>query len=81
MTHIRKVSPEEATGSLKQVYDAAMKRAGYIAEILRVMSQTPATLQASMSLYIATMLRPGKLSRAQREMIAVVVSRANNCYY
>ena len=81
MTHIKKIAPEEATGRLKKIYDAAMKRAGYIAEILRVMSQNPATLESSMALYVAAMMRPGKLTRAQREMIAVVVSRANNCYY
>lgn len=81
MTHIEKISPAEATGRLKQIFDAATKRAGYIAEILRVMSQNAATLEASMSLYVAAMLRPGKLTRPQRELIAVVVSRANNCYY
>lgn len=81
MAHIQKIPPEAATGPLKQRFDEAQKRAGYIAQIIQVMSQNAATLESSMALYIATMRRPGALSRAQRELIAVVVSRANNCYY
>jgi alkylhydroperoxidase family enzyme len=38
-------------------------------------------LDAAMELYVASMRAPAPLSRAQREMLAVVVSRANGCHY
>ncbi len=34
-----------------------------------------------MQLYTATMHAPSGLSRAEREMLATVVSRANDCFY
>ena len=81
MAYIETIDPEKATGLLKQVYDYAIQRAGRIFNVLRIMSLNPETLQASMGLYMATMHAPSKLSRAQREMIATVVSRENDCYY
>ena len=45
------------------------------------MSVGPRQLQASMSLYQASMFGKSDLSRAEREMIATVVSRANHCFY
>ena len=81
MPWIKTIPPEEATGSLKREYDAAIKRAGKVYNIVRIMSLNPATLRASMSMYIAMMHGESQLTRAQREMIAVVVSKANDCHY
>ena len=81
MAYIEMIQPEKATGLLKQLFDQAIQRAGRVFNVLRIMSLNPGTLQASMELYLATMHAPSKLSRAQREMIATVVSRENNCYY
>lgn len=78
---IRTIAPDEAAGPLKDIYDAAVKRAGRVYSVVRLMSLNPRTLEASMALYLATMHAPSKLSRAQREMIAVVVSRENDCFY
>lgn len=81
MAWIRITSPDEATGRLKKIYDDAIRRAGRVWNILSLMSPNPAVLEASMGLYGATMHRPSPLSRAEREMLAVVVSRANDCHY
>ena len=81
MAHIDTVPPDRATGLLKRIYDAAVARAGRVFQILRIQSLNPPTLQASMTLYQATMFGPSPLSRAEREMVAVVVSRANDCFY
>lgn len=81
MPYIRTIEPRDARGPLKQLYDEAMRRAGRVWHVLRLMSIKPDVLQASMSLYGAVMHGRSKLSRAQREMIATVVSRANHCYY
>lgn len=69
------------TGLLKQQYEAALQRAGRSWNIVSIMSQNPPALKASMAFYGALMHGSSPLSRAQRELIAVVVSRANGCVY
>lgn len=81
MTFIRTTPPCEAQGRLKAIYDAAIKRAGKVYKILELQSPNPAVLTASMQLYTATMFGPSPLSRSDREALAVVVSRANECGY
>jgi uncharacterized peroxidase-related enzyme len=82
MAWIRTVPPEEATGLLRQIYDAAVRRAGRVYNVVRLQSLRPKVLDASMQLYLELMHAPGgALTRAQREMIAVVVSATNGCHY
>ncbi len=81
MSWIRTVSDDDARGRLKALYDAAIGRAGRVYNIVRVMGLAPATLDASMSLYRAAMFNPSPLSRAQRELLATVVSTENECFY
>jgi uncharacterized peroxidase-related enzyme len=81
MAWIKIIEPEEATGELKQEYDQALRRAGKVFNILKVQSLNDRTLRASMELYLATMYGPSGLSRAEREMLATVVSWANRCFY
>ena len=81
MAWIETISPGDATGELKEEYDAAQARAGYVAHILRVQSLNPAALKASMELYKATMFGASGLTRAEREMLATVVSQINECFY
>ncbi len=81
MAWIKVVEPPEAAGELKQEYDAALERAGKVFNILKVQSLNPAALAASMQMYRTTMFGPSGLSRAEREMLATVVSWANHCFY
>ena len=81
MAYIHQVPDDEASGLLRRVYDAALSRAGMIFNIVRIMSLNPATLRSSLGLYQSTMIGRSPLSRALRELLATVVSRANNCYY
>lgn len=82
MAWIRTIAPDDAEGPLKAQYDAAMKRAGYVAGILKVMSLDATTLRASMQLYMATTTDPrNPLPRWFRELVAVTVSRKNDCFY
>jgi uncharacterized peroxidase-related enzyme len=79
---VRTVPPEEATGLLKSLYDAAIKRAGRVFNVISLQSFRPKVLRASTMLYSEVMLgKESALSRAQREMIATVVSRINECHY
>ena len=81
MAWIKTVSEDEADGLLARIYEAARKRAGKVFNILKIQSQNPKSLQASMQLYTAVMHGESPLTRAQREMLAVVVSSANRCHY
>ena len=81
MAYIPVIEPDQAGGVLKEIYAQAERRAGRVFNILKIMSRSPRALKASMELYTGTMFGPSELSRAQREMLAVVVSAANHCHY
>jgi len=78
---IKTIEPDDARGELKVEYDKAIARAGKVFNILKVQSLNPQSLRASMHFYLATMYGPSGLSRAEREMLATVVSQANHCFY
>ena len=81
MTWIRTVPPNEAEGRLAKSYAAAQSRAGRVYGIVRAMSLDATVLDASMGLYQRVMFAKQGLARAQREMLAVVVSHENECHY
>jgi len=81
MAFVRTIPESQAIGQLAEIYSAAIKRAGRVFQILKIQSQNPASLQGMLDLYVATMRGPSPLSRTQREMLAVVVSHANQCHY
>jgi alkylhydroperoxidase family enzyme len=81
MSYIRTIPPEEADGALAREYETARRRAGHVAHILQLQSINPAVLHAGVQLYLAIMYRPSPLSRAERELIATVVSSVNDCFY
>ena len=81
MAHLRLIEVDEATGRLKEEYDAAVGRAGKVFNIVKSMSLRPGVLHRSMELYKAVMKGPSGLSRQERELLAVVVSRQNDCHY
>ena len=81
MAHVRLIDVEEATGPLRREYDEAMARAGKVFNIVKAMSLRPGVLRRSMALYRAIMFGSSRLTRAERELLATVVSRANDCHY
>lgn len=81
MPFIPQIAPEEATGPLKDIFDQCQKRAGYIANILRLQSLDAQVLAASVGFYTQLMKRPTALSNARKEMLAAVVSHVNDCFY
>ena len=79
---IRTIDPAEARGLLGKLYDAALRRAGKVFNIIRIQSLRPRVLRSSTQLYLEVMhSRDSALSRAQREMIATAVSQVNGCFY
>lgn len=81
MPHIEEIPPDRATGATKRAYDDAMRRAGRVWNIVSIMSVNGPVMSDSMSFYSTLMFGASPLSRAQREMIAVVTSQANDCHY
>jgi alkylhydroperoxidase family enzyme len=81
MAWIRTISEDDAEGLLAKLYEAARARAGRVANIVKTQSLNVRALRAGAMLYHETTLADSPLSRAQREMVAVVVSRTNACHY
>lgn len=81
MAYISIIEPEEAEGIVKQEYNKGVRRTDRVSNILKVQSRSPEALQTSIRFYLAVMYGQSELSRAQREMLAVVVSQTNHCYY
>ncbi len=81
MAWIRIIDETEATGELKTLYDGIIDRRGKLSNIMRIHSLNPPTMQAHMDLYLKVVFGRSTLRRADRELIATVVSAANGCPY
>ncbi len=82
--HISKlgVPPEEALpDDLKLVWEKCREKLGFVPNVFRTLSLKPQRLRDFMQLFNEIMLSDSRLSKLEREMVAVVVSSANRCYY
>jgi len=77
--------PVPSTASLdddiKVVYEKCVAKLGMVPNVLRALSLNQKKLRNFMQTYNELMLGDSKLSKLEREMVAVVVSSANRCYY
>jgi uncharacterized peroxidase-related enzyme len=62
-------------------FDKCREKIGFVPNVLTAYAHDLAKLKAFMALYNDTMLAPSGLSKLEREMIAVVVSAINRCFY
>ncbi len=81
MPYIRQITIDQASGLVKKELEKAVARAGRVWNIVQIMSLNGRVLKSSMEMYGATMFADSPLTRAQREMLAVVVSKVNHCVY
>ncbi len=81
MAYIDLVPVDQATGTLRRLYDAGLRRVGRVFNIVKTMSPNPPALEASIACYATIMRGPSGLSRRERELLATVTSRVNDCYY
>lgn len=81
MPWIHQVPIAEATGLLKQQFEAALSRAGRVWRIVHIMSVNPPVMRDSIGVYSSIMFGPSPLSRVQRELLATVVSAELDCHY
>ncbi|MEO1537409.1 MAG: peroxidase-related enzyme [Pseudomonadota bacterium] len=66
---------------MQSYFKVCEEKLGMIPNVLRTYSRHQDKLRAFSTLYNLTMLADSKLSKLEREMVAVVVSSANRCYY
>lgn len=81
MAFIEIIEPEQAHGALKEIYQGLVRSRGKIAEVHKIQSLHPHTITTHMDLYLSLMFSDSPLSRAEREMMAVIVSVQNGCPY
>ncbi|MCP4356454.1 MAG: peroxidase [Chloroflexi bacterium] len=81
MAWINVIQEDEATGRLKALYEKYAEPSGKVDNILKIHSLNVKSLQTHFDLYAHLMRGRSDLSRAQREMIAVVASVVNHCHY
>ncbi len=66
---------------LKKYFDICDEKIGFLPNVLQAYSFDEAKLRAFIAMYNDLMLEESPLTKLEREMIAVVVSAANRCYY
>ena len=71
----------EAEGELADLYERIAPGDTPLDNILAIHSLHPRSLRDHLELYKTLMSGPGPLSRRERELVAVAVSRANDCHY
>lgn len=81
MANIKVIDYEQSDGKLREVYDGLLKSRGKLADIHKIQSLLPDTISHHMNLYLDIMFQQKSLPRELKEMIAVVVSKANCCEY
>jgi len=79
MQTMRAVDPATATGKAKELLDFVMKRTGRIPNMVRLMANSPAALNACLG--FAGALRDAKLPAETQELIAIAVAEADGCDY
>jgi len=82
--HISKLgTPDPATldADLQTIWQKCVEKLGFVPNVYSAYSLKPQRLRNFMAMYNEIMLSESGLSKLEREMIAVVVSSANRCYY
>ncbi|MDF1559633.1 MAG: peroxidase-related enzyme [Bacteroidales bacterium] len=81
MARINVIEPVDATGRLREIYDDIIEKRGKLADVHKIQSLRPESIVKHMDLYMEIMFTKSELSRAEREMMAVIVSVNNECEY
>jgi uncharacterized peroxidase-related enzyme len=82
MALLHLVSEEEATGKVKEIYEdiKAKKEIDFVPKFWQALAHNPEHLEATWQ-KLNVVMKPGKLDRLTKEMIALAVSIVNNCEY
>jgi uncharacterized peroxidase-related enzyme len=78
---LRIPSRKQLAPDLRKYFDVCDEKIGFLPNVLAAYSFDEAKLRAFIGMYNDLMLNDSPLSKLEREMVAVVVSAANRCYY
>jgi uncharacterized peroxidase-related enzyme len=81
MSWIKEIDESEATDKLKDIYKDIKQKRGKLSNIMKVQSLNPEAMKHHIDLYITLLFGKSGLSRELRELIALVVSNSNQCFY
>ena len=73
--------PKDLDEDMQRYFQICMDKLGMVPNVLRTFSRNQDKLRAFAAYYNTLMLAPSGLSKLEREMVAVVVSSANRCFY
>jgi uncharacterized peroxidase-related enzyme len=73
--------PSALDDDLRAIWRKCVEKLGFVPNVYSAYSLKPQRLRNFMAMYNEIMLSDSGLSKLEREMIAVVVSSANRCYY
>lgn len=73
--------PSTLDDDMRALFDKCTEKLGFVPNVLQAYSLRQKKLRTFSQLYNELMLGESGLSKLEREMIAVVVSSANHCYY
>ncbi len=71
----------ELPEDIRQIIEKVQAKAGFIPNVFITLAHRPDEFRAFFAYHDALMLREGSLSKAEREMIVVATSAANQCHY
>lgn len=81
MPYVKTIPYEDSQGDLKEVYDMMIISWGRIPNVQAVRSLKPNIMKTLMAHVSSVMSGESGISRAEREMVAAVVSATNKCLY
>jgi uncharacterized peroxidase-related enzyme len=81
IARLRVPSEDEVPAEVQELWAKPLERLGFVPNVLRVFALRPNHLLAWWAYYDELLRGESGLTKAQREMIAVVVSATNRCHY
>ena len=79
MPRLKQVTPENAHGEVKEIYDAVKSRFGMIPNLFIGFASNPAVLKSYLAL--DELISGGVLTPVEREIVRLTVSQINDCEY
>ena len=81
MAFIRQIEHADATGELKEFYNALVEIAGGVPNIVKLSSLKPSAVSAAQDLYQSVLYHESGLTLEEKEMVATLVSTINGAVY
>ena len=80
MPRLSKISPEQAAGEVREIFDAFLKERGNIPNMFRTVAHRPEIMR-TMTAHFRAVMNTGTVEKKLKELVAVRVSHINYCDY